>query len=189
MTPIKSQSGILFMKVGVHDGEPFEEILERKRNEISNAGVSFWGYGGSTCHPLQQVQPFAKLKIEERENIYLVMEQIHSNHPPTNHIASLYSSNGRDWTPIPDGIEVRGSRYAVVINEILDGDLDIDLSHYKVAYGPSSGKNASDYIQGRVDKGCIDKIKVPQIGFTIPSTIKKISHYGRIVDPFAVFVK
>lgn len=189
MAIIKPESGLLFMKVGVHDGEPFEEILDRKRHEIKKAGMSFWGYGGGTCHPTHQVQPFAKLKIEERENIYLVMEEIQSHHEETSKIASLYSLNGIDWKTIPDGIEVRGSRYAIVLDEIQDGDLDIDLSSYTVGYGPSRGKIAADYIKGRVDKACIERIGDKSSAITIPKSLKHVTHFGKIIDPFAVFVK
>lgn len=100
---ISPKSGLLFMKVGIHDGEPFEEILERKRREMKNAGVSFWGYGGGTCHPTNQVQPFARMKIEENENIYLVMEEINSKHAPTKKVAAQYSEDGINWKAIPNG--------------------------------------------------------------------------------------
>ncbi|MFH1982976.1 MAG: hypothetical protein ABIL58_14135 [Pseudomonadota bacterium] len=189
MTFIKPDSGLIFMKVGVHDGEPFEEILKRKRQEIEKAGVSFWGYGGGTCHPTHQVQPFAKLKIEEGSNIYLIMEEIHSNHQATSKVASHYSRNGIDWEPIPDGIEVRGSRYAIVLDEIQDGDLDIDLNSYTVGYGKSRGKIAADYIKGRVDKACIERMGAQASIKPIPKSLRKATHFGQIVDPYAVFVK
>src|SRR5438477_290714 len=51
----------LFMKVGNHANETWEQILERKRKEYDRTGRTFWGYGGTTCHPLGVVQPFARL--------------------------------------------------------------------------------------------------------------------------------
>lgn len=186
---IKPNNGIIFMKVGVHDGEPFEEILERKRKEIESAGVSFWGYGGGTCHPSNQVRPFAKLKIEEGERIYLVMEEIESHHAPTKKVASRYSINGINWKPIPDDIKVTGSRYAIILSEIREGELDIDLAQYEVGYGPSRGIAATDYIKGRVDKGCLQMKHDIEDGGIIRSDVKKITHFGEIVDPYAVFVR
>ncbi|MCK9392173.1 MAG: hypothetical protein M0Q01_11485 [Syntrophales bacterium] len=180
-------AGLLLMKVGLHAGETFDHILERKRQEYKNAGVIFWGYGGNTCHPTRAVQPFARMKLEKRENIYIVMEEINSNHPPTKIVAEEYSVDGIHWQPIPTGIEVRSSRYAVVLDELQDGDLDIDLSEYKVAVGPSLGKVASDYILGRVDKACITKSQEPLAHR--PPQIKKISHIARIVEPYAVFLR
>jgi hypothetical protein len=180
-------SGLFFMKVGIHAGEPFEHILERKRMEYKKTGMIFWGYGGGTCHPTRIVQPFAKMKIEERDNVYLVMEEIVSHHPPTELVASEYSEDGIRWKPIPSGIIVRGSRYAVVLDELYDGDLDLDLSMYKVAVGSSMGKLASDYVGGRVDKACLTNIGKNQS----PSEpqIKKIRHFAKIKAPYAVFTR
>lgn len=186
---IKPKSGLIFMKVGVHAGEPFEEILGRKRKEIEDTGLSFWGYGGGTCHPSRQVRPFARLKIEEGERIYLVMEQIESHHALTKKIAREYSIDGISWRPIPDKINVRGSKYAIILSEIREGDLDLDLGQYEVGYGSSRGKVAADYIQGRVDKGCIHMKHDFKEGEIKTKDIKKISHFGEIVDPYAVFVR
>jgi hypothetical protein len=52
-------SQLIVMKVGVHMGEPWEAIIDRKLAEEQAAGVAYWGYGGSVCHPITQVQPFA----------------------------------------------------------------------------------------------------------------------------------
>ncbi len=117
------------------------------------------------------------------------MEEIYSHHRPTRKVATHFSNNGIDWSLIPDGIEVRGSRYAIILNEINEGDLDLDLSHYEVGYGPSRGKVASNYIKGRVDKACIEKIHGLDSGATTSADIKKITHLGKIVKPYAVLVK
>lgn len=180
-------AGLLFMKVGLHAGEKFEEILERKRREYQNAGMIFWGYGGNTCHPTNIVQPFARMKLEKGQNIYIVMEEIDSRHRPTRILASEYSIDGVRWQPIPAGIEVRDSRYAVILDQLQDGDLDIDLSAYDVAVGPSMGKAAGDYILGRVDKGCFTKGQGPT-ALRGPH-MKKICHMAKIVDPYAVFLR
>jgi hypothetical protein len=169
---INPKSGLLFMKVGLHAGETFEQIIARKRHEYDVAGSIFWGYGGGTCHPTRAVQPFAKMTIEEGNNIYIVMEEINSHHPPTNIVAKEFSADGINWKPIPEGIEVRGSRYAIVLEELQDGDLDIDLSSYK---------------GGRVDKACIALNENGQTG--IDPQIKKIRFAAKIKAPYAVFTR
>ena len=183
---IKPETGLIFMKVGVHDGEAFDEILARKKEEMRQEGMRFWGYGGGTCHPTSQVQPFARMKILEGSDIYLVMEEIDSHHAPTKLIAQQYSIDGIKWQPIPDKIKVRGSRYAIILGELHEGDLDIDLAEYEVAYGPSRGKSASDYIKGRVDKACLNRLS------SIPSEYEKneikISKIAMLTDPYDVFV-
>ena len=188
MSPIiKPNSGLLFMKVGLHAGETFEEIIERKRMEYQREGMIFWGYGGGTCHPTRAVQPFARVSIEEGRDIYIVMEEIDSHHPHTGIIASEYSEDGIVWKPIPNGIEVRGSRYAVILDEIKEGDLDINLSEYQVAVGPSSGRIAREYIAGRVDKACITKIDQPPNDLEPQN--KEIKYLAAIKDPYAVFTR
>ena len=62
---IKPGARIVYMKVGTHANEPLDQILDRKLKEIDEAGVAFWGYGGSTCHPVTTVQPFARTFAEE----------------------------------------------------------------------------------------------------------------------------
>ena len=187
MTPIISpSSGLLFMKVGRHSGETFEQILERKRQEYRSSGMIFWGYGGGTCHPTRSVQPFARMTIEEGKDINIVMEEIDSHHPARSIIAKEFSEDGIVWKPIPDGIEVRGSRYAVVLDELHDGDLDLDLSEYKVAVGPSTGKIAGKYITGRVDKACIIKAEKR---LSDEPQITRIQHFAGIKAPFAVFTR
>ena len=183
---IKPNSGLVFMKVGIHDGEEFQQILERKHQEIETAGVSFWGYGGGTCHPSNQVQPFSRSKIEEGAEMFLIMEEIKSHHAHTGKTAREFSVDGLNWKEMPNGIVVTGSRYALVLGELQEGDLDVDISHYHVGYGPSRGKFASDYIQGRVDKACISRSETTSPG---EDTIKHISHIAKLTDPFAVFVR
>ena len=184
---ITPNAGLLFMKVGLHAGETFEQIIERKQREYKETGMIFWGYGGGTCHPTRAIQPFARMKIEEGNNVYIVMEEIDSHNPPTKIVAKEYSEDGIRWRPIPSGIEVRGSRYAVVLDELQEGDLDIDLSEYKVAVGPSMGKVAGVYIAGRVDKACITRIE--QRPTNLEPQIKKIRHTARIKPPYAVFTR
>ena len=188
MSPlIQPNSGLLFMKVGLHAGESLEQILERKRKEYKKAGCIFWGYGGGTCHPTRVVQPFARMSLAEGKEIYIVMEEIDSHHPRTDIIAKEYSEDGIDWKPIPKGIEVRGSRYAVVLDELKVGDLDLDLKNYKVALGPSMGRVAAQYVKGRVDKACILTNDSPM--GSSDSDVKKIKLAAKIKKPFAVFTR
>lgn len=179
---------IVFMKVGRHAGETFEEIVERKRQEYDAAGRIFWGYGGGTMHPTQKVQPFANMKIKEGKNITLVMQEIVSNHPDTEVFATEFSRDGETWEPVPEGIKVRGSRYALVLDEIQSGDLNIDLSHYRVGVGPSEGKVASEYIKGRVDKGCLD-LTGPANEEGVQGKIIKATYVARLQEPYAVLLR
>ena len=180
---------ILFMKVGDHAGENWYDILARKRREIEVAGRSFWGYGGNTLHPISRVQPFAKLALKEQGGIFLVMEPIRSNAHPDILPATQFSRDGITWQPIPEGINVLGSRYAMILDEIRPGDLEIDFAEYVVAVGPCSGKSAPSYLQGRVDKGCFVRKSERRVHQVDQKALHKVGVVARLKDPFAVLLR
>ena len=174
---------IVFMKVGRHAGETLKEIVARKLEE-QKTGKIFWGYGGGTMHPLTKVQPFIRGRIKETERVFFVMESMTSNHPDSELFANQYSSDGVEWEDVPDGIQVRGSRYALVLNELEVGDLEINLADYRVGIGPKEGRAANAYIKGRVDKGCFSYSGRSNDD----STIKKISLVATLQEPYAVLL-
>src|SRR5438093_6490755 len=83
-----------------------------------------------------------------------------------------YSADSVRWQPIPDGINVIGSRYALVLDEIRPGELEVPFQDFVVAIGKSRGRNASDYIAGRVDKGCLIRASRPTAAET-PAKVRK----------------
>lgn len=185
-----AEGRFLFMKVGNHAGETWEQILERKQKEFEKAGRIFWGYGGTTCHPLNVVQPFARLSVKEQGRILLVMEPIDSKAEPDIVPATEYSSDGIDWRPIPENILVTGSRYAFVLDEIKPGDLNITLAHFEVAIGPSQGKAAEAYLQGHVDKACFVKSdKARTVGAPPGKLIRKARFSAELKEPYAVLLR
>ena len=178
---------LIFMKVGDHAGETFEQILARKQKEIETVGRSFWGYGGNTCHPINQVQPFirSKLKTTKAGAVYLLMHYIDSTAPVTLP-AKQFSADGLNWEDIPNGIRVTGSRFALVLDEIKPGELLLPLDSYAVGIGPSKGIMAPKYLQGRVDKGCFERVPVRDM---VPGDTTKVNYIARLKDPFAVLLK
>ncbi len=87
-------AGIVYMKVGTHARESLPDIIDRKRREIADAGYALWGYGGSTCHPLTSVQPFARDFIQRGGIIYLVMQPMESKHFAIPDRAEEFSVDG-----------------------------------------------------------------------------------------------
>ncbi len=180
----------LFMKVGDHAAESWEQILERMRRGYEESGQIFWGYGGNACHPINQVQPFAKLVLKEMDDVVLVMEYIRSNADPDFVPATEYSKDGVVWEPIPKGIKVTGSRYALVLDEIQPGDLDISLNMFEVAVGPSAGKPAEAYLQGRTDKAYFVKSREPRVVDAPPEKLmRKANFVAKLKDPYAVVLR
>lgn len=176
---------IVFMKFGYHALEVENDIIVRKQNEFLNSGKIFWGYGGTICHPLNQIQPFAKDMISKGKKTFLVMSFTKSKPSMSDQSSIMFSTNGIDWKNIPDGIKVTGSKYAIVCSNLTRCNIKINLNDYTVALGPSKGKIASDYIAFRVDKGCLIRSQ-NQSTVNQETNIQLISE---IVEPFAVMLK
>jgi hypothetical protein len=187
-------NGLLYMKVGTHAGESLDSIIRRKTEEIERAGVSFWGYGGNTCHPQSMVQPFARSYEDRGKPVYLCMEPMESNHWSVSARADEYSVNGIAWDVVPEAINVIGSRYALVIKELQKADFDLRLEATRVALGNSMGRSGRKYIQGRVDKACLEVIEA--IGHEEAAKCEggkmAVQHIGlvaKLASPFAVYVR
>ena len=183
------KSGLIFMKVGLHAQETIEDIIKRKQREYEEAGSIFWGYGGSTCHPLTMVQPFAKQVEAAGEEVLIVMQRMNSKHAAPPEVAKEYSDDGVNWQPIPKGIEVRGSRYALVLDELREVESTIDLGELQVGVGPSRGKRGDKYLVNQSDKGCFMHTERDIPVAPEERIIKPISLVARVKSPFAVFVR
>lgn len=186
---VQAGSGIVFMKVGTHAQESLEDIIARKQREIDEAGISLWGYGGSTCHPTTTVQPFAKAFVRKSGAIYLCMEEMESRHFAEPKRADQYSADGLEWADVPQPINVLGSRYALVLEELRITKFDLSLARTRVAIGNQQGKLGSAYISGRVDKACLVVESIPPFdGEPTPSS-KRIGLVAKLKSPYAVFLR
>jgi hypothetical protein len=186
---IKPGSGVLFMKVGTHANESLSDIIKRKSQEIKETGFAMWGYGGNTCHPSSMVQPFAKSFAARGQTIHLVMEQMNSNHFAEPLCAAEYSIDGLSWKTVPDTIHVKGSRYALMINKLHEEEFELPLDQTRVPVGPSSGRLGSKYINGRVDKACLEILDEPVRLNDQGPTDRRINLVAELLDPFAVFLR
>ena len=185
---IQPGTRVLFMKVGIHAKEPLESIIQRKLKEIDDAGMAFWGYGGNTCHPSNMVQPFAKEAMAQGNPIHLVMQKMESNHWAEGR-AEEFSIDGQQWVPVPDGIEVRGSRYALVIEDLQEADLSLPLTRTQVAWGPSLGRSGRTYISGRVDKACLELGQDVDVSLAPDEQSTPIGLVATLKEPYAVFLR
>ena len=190
MPPVLNRgTGILYMKVGTHANEPLDLILRRKMQEIDAAGVAFWGYGGSTCHPTRTVQPFAKMYEERGNTIRLCMHPMDSKHFALTQAAEQFSVDGIHWEPIPSGIKVTGSRYALVIKNLRKEEFTLPLDHTVVALGNRQGALGSRYIAGRVDKACLEVLDDCPLQMPNSSEDSRIELVADLVAPYAVHVR
>lgn len=182
-------AGILFMKVGTHAQEPLDEIIERKTKEIDDTGYALWGYGGNTCHPTTMVQPFARAFTAKGAPIHLCMEEMVSNHFAEQLSAAECSADGLEWTPIPSTIDVRGSRYALVIEKLHEDRFLLPLESTRVPVGPSSGRVGSRYVKGKVDKACLEVMAQPERVNEAERNERMIRFVAELRAPYAVFLR
>lgn len=174
---------VLYMKVGMHAGESLDDILERKQAEIDRVGFAMWGYGGPTCPP-SRVRPYADECASAGRVIRLVMEPMESRHAREPVRASRFSVDNHRWDPIPNGIDVLGSRYALCIANLREVDEDLPLGSTAVAIGPSKGKPGAAYIRGRIDKACLEVLPTVDEG-----RVAAIRLAADIVAPWSVFLR
>lgn len=177
---------IVIMKAGFHINETFEEIITRKQREEAISGKVFWGYGGTVCHPLTQVIPFVEEAIQKYNAVpVLALTFTRSPFATSFRTAGHYSVNGKIWNPLPYGVIVTSSRYAIVCRSLRRVDRELNLSEYEVAVGPSKGKPLSVYFRHRVDKACA----VFSEARTSTCKVLKINYVAEIVEPYAVCLR
>ena len=186
---IEPGAGVLYMKVGTHARESLEDIVERKSKEISEAGYGMWGYGGNTCHPGTMVQPFAREFQARGRRIHLVMEEMDSKHFAEPDCAAEYSVDGLEWRRIPEEIEVRGSRYALVIRSLRRDEIALPLHRTHVPVGPSTGRVGSRYVQGRVDKACLEVDAEGEERAEEEGVEREIGLVAEVIEPYAVYLR
>lgn len=178
---------ILYMKVGTHAQESLDEIIARKAKEIRDAGYALWGYGGGTCHPRTMVQPFVSERVKLGHKVFLCMQEMTSKHFAEPVRAEEMSPDGIKWESIDPSINVKGSRYALVIKDLKKQDLSLPLSQTRVAIGNSVGQSGLKYIRGRVDKACFEIVGASGEG-TEEDPVS-IGLLAEIVEPYAVFLR
>lgn len=184
---IKPGAGVLFMKVGTHAQEDLAAIIARKRKEIEDEGIAMWGYGGNTCHPTTMVQPFVRDFAAKQKPIHLVMQRMTSRHYAEQVRARQYSADGVTWQTIPSGINVLGSRFALVIRDLREHEDTLDLAATRVAVGLNQGRLGSRYVQGQADKACLEVIEVDRANE--PSKVVSINLVAELAEPYAVFLR
>jgi hypothetical protein len=179
--PMVRLDRIIVMKAGLHNGEDWDHIVERKHEEELAAGVVYWGYGGSVCHPLTQVQPFA-----DGSPVTVLMVHTDSDFIGDPTFADAASRDGRSWEPIPAGVATSG-KYALVMRSFRRVDLRVDLGAYEVAVGQKEGKPLPSYFRFRVDKACARL--APSDRLSDHRNVVDVVVQADLVEPYAVILR
>ena len=180
----------LYMKVGPHGTESLDEILARKALEFETTDRIFWGYGSNVLHPRTQVHPFCSEWVEKQGSVYVLMERIEGRagrRIPHTASATHYSKDAADWKPLPEGVRT-GPAYALVLDEIIKVDREIDLRDFHVGVGGSKGRNAAHFIKYHVDKTCLVAAGGKTPDHPPPKPVS-IGYIARLLDPYAVFLR
>jgi hypothetical protein len=179
-------AAVLYMKVGTHAKEELADIIARKRKEIEDAGFAMWGYGGNTCYPTSMVQPFAKKFEAQGMPIHLIMQKMNSRHYAEQVRSARYSVDGANWIDMPAGINVLGSRYALVLKNLEEHDDVLNLSATRVAVGPNEGRLGSRYVKGQADKACLEVVAPEEVNDVAQKV--QIDLTAELAAPYAVFL-
>lgn len=183
--PVAGWKYVLFMKIGYHAGETLEDIIDRKRKEETLTGQFFWGYGGTICHPTNQVLRFLSLAQSEHDVPVVAMIPTLSRYLGSGFNSKEYSLDQKTWLPLPDGISVLGSKFALVCTNLRKFNCVADLVQYKVAIGPSAGRTVMEYFRYHVGKVCAIK----SCFHTTNSMRCKVPYIADLVFPGAVFLR
>jgi hypothetical protein len=135
------------------------------------------------------VQPFVAAARQQGQPIYLCMEAMESHHFAVSERATEYSPDGLNWQPVPEAINVIGSRYALAVTGLHEQELQLPLEETKVAIGNQMGRPGDRYIKGRVDKACLEVLDPGMVEHHPGSRVAKIGLVAEIVEPYAVYVR
>jgi hypothetical protein len=117
------------------------------------------------------------------------MEEMPSSHWAVPVVAAEYSTDGEDWAEIPAPIAVKGSRFALVIKSLEKTSFALPLNRTRVAVGLSRGKLGSRYVNGRVDKACLEVTAVAERTNEEDDRELAISLVAELTRPYAVFLR
>lgn len=180
---------LLISVVGSHAGEGKEEIFSRKKREIQDAGRSFWLIKSHQAKP-DDVQSLCKTAANEGEEVYCVFIEPaqEGGAEPTKHdsVASQFSEDKVYWQEIPEGIKITGNiknASALVFGnlEVSDKKTEIDLWEY------SNFRDKSNPIKFR--QGASTVCAIGKYNEGMKSRYRKILGFGKLVEPFAIWLK
>ena len=103
--------------------------------------------------------------------------------------AKQFSTNGITWADIPPAINVLGSRFALFIKDLRRETFKLPLERTRVAVGFSRGRVGSQYVQGRVDKACLEMMPASDLPNDAKPNVVGIDLVATLVKPYAAFLR
>lgn len=175
---------IIIMKYGVHAQEDVQNIIIRKKREYNEVGKILWGYNGVLCNPGTQILPFLEENQKKGEETYLLLVRTFSDYNGEGYVGEQFSYDKKVWKEIPKGISVIGSKYAIICDDLIECDFQLNLNNYMIAVGKSFQKPLQEYFRGRVDKACAFYNANADL---TSQTFVQVSFYSKVYS--AVYIK
>lgn len=76
-----------------------------------------------------------------------------------------------------------------MIKDLHTEQFTLPLDQTRVPVGPSMGRLGSRYIQGRVDKACLEVMEQPELTNEVKPRTIDIDLVATLLDPYAVFLR
>jgi len=175
---------LVFMKVGSHGDEKFQEIIRRKKREEHLSGFMLWGYAGNLLDAFD-LSLYLKTNWQRGKRIFIAMSETKSpfrNYPIRS---KSFSIDKHIWYQLPKNVYTYGCDKAIICKGLEHVKIKIDLAAFSVSVGPSKGKNLSEYIKYRTDKACAEYCNYSK---NIKPSFIDINWIAEIVAPFAVYL-
>lgn len=170
---------VILSVMGAHAGEDESAIFARKMGDISSSGQTFWVYGSHSARP-DRVQISGSRYV-----LFLSPASSNGARPTTTSVcASCFSRDKNIWAPLPTVGPVTGKlpSYAFVMSELSFCAEVIDLWEYaSVDSAVRFRLGASTVIANRRDTST-DPLRMR-------SRFRRVVAIGKLVEPFAVWVK
>jgi hypothetical protein len=182
---------IVLMKYGPYYGEDTLAVIDRKRLEFSKHGYFFWGYGGTTCHPITRLRPFAKQATRFGGKVYLALTPTESKFgiltAPRKRFSVDRIRTPEEGDPLPEGIFVYRSAFALRCGELFEVKRTIDLSQYVVALDSvQPPRRLQEYLRFRTDKACANYF--PSSEGLEKGKLVQIDYIAEVLPPYAYFL-
>ena len=191
---MKSQEYSVLSVMGPHAGEDSDAIFARKISDIRNAGRTFWVIRSHKAKPdmIQTIGTTVRSRSREPLCAFVTPSTPGGAVPTkTSSAATEYSSDRSEWQALPEGItpvtgQMSSSTCALVFDQLcLLESAVVNLWHYADFFNPDQPVRIQ---QGASTVGVMrrDTSTHPR---RMKSHLRQIMAVGRLVDPFAVWLR
>jgi hypothetical protein len=191
---MKTQEYSLFSVMGPHAGEDSDAILARKIADIRNAGRTFWVIRSHKAKPamVQAIGMTVRSRSREPLCAFVAPSSPGGAVPTTtSSTATEYSADRCEWQTLLSGItpvtgQISSNTCALVFDQLcLQDSAGVDLWHYADFFDPDQPVRIQ---QGASTVGVVrgDTSTHPR---RMKSHLRRIMAVGRLVEPFAVWLR